>query len=262
MTFVNIVMKTELFIESALGHELSDKRVEVLRLINETGSISKSANKANISYKAAWQAIDTLTNLAGVTLVTKVVGGAGGGGAQLTEAGKQLLKTADLLKKIREETLAQIKAGNKELSSTTLSQLAIRTSMRNHLPCHVKKLEYSGQTVRVFLLLPGGEEIVSRITLASSELLSLKPEQKVLALFKATAVKIQPEESQRKKRGQNILTGKVTRQSKGEQEDEIAVEISNGLQLVGFSSEEDNIRTKSNVRAIFDESAVVIALTD
>ena len=34
-----------------------------------------------VSYKAAWQAIDTLTNLAGAPLVERTVGGSGGGGA-------------------------------------------------------------------------------------------------------------------------------------------------------------------------------------
>ena len=78
---------------NAFSNTLSDKRIEVLRKIGETGSISQAARENGISYKAAWQAIDTLTNLTGVILVEKVVGGVGGGGAKLTEEGK--------LKKIR-----------------------------------------------------------------------------------------------------------------------------------------------------------------
>jgi molybdate transport system regulatory protein len=37
----------------------------VLRRVGQTGSISQAAREAGISYKAAWQAIDTLTNLSG-----------------------------------------------------------------------------------------------------------------------------------------------------------------------------------------------------
>ncbi|MBT9549932.1 MAG: LysR family transcriptional regulator [Hydrogenophaga sp.] len=59
----------------ALGHTPSDKRLEVLRRVAETGSISLAARDAGISHKAAWQAIDTLSNLSGQTLVERTVGG-------------------------------------------------------------------------------------------------------------------------------------------------------------------------------------------
>lgn len=68
----------------ALGHAVSDKRLEVLRRVGETGSISQAARDAGISYKAAWQAIDTLTNLSEAPLVDRTVGGSGGGGARIT----------------------------------------------------------------------------------------------------------------------------------------------------------------------------------
>ncbi|WP_395057766.1 winged helix-turn-helix domain-containing protein [Polaromonas sp.] len=66
---------------NALSHEPADKRIDILRLIGESGSISQAARDAGVSYKAAWQAIDTLSNLAGGMLVQRAVGGAGGGGA-------------------------------------------------------------------------------------------------------------------------------------------------------------------------------------
>ena len=67
---------------NALGHGLADKRIDILRQIGQGGSISQAARAVGVSYKAAWQALDTLTNLAGVTLVERVVGGVGGGGAK------------------------------------------------------------------------------------------------------------------------------------------------------------------------------------
>ncbi|HRL99104.1 MAG TPA: LysR family transcriptional regulator, partial [Acidovorax sp.] len=74
-------------LSAALGHALTDKRIDILKQIGGTGSISQAARVVGVSYKAAWQAVDTLTNLAGAPLVVRAVGGAGGGGAQLTEAG-------------------------------------------------------------------------------------------------------------------------------------------------------------------------------
>ena len=81
----------------ALGHPLSDRRLQVLRALGECGSISQAAREVGVSYKAAWQAIDTLGNLAGVPVVEKTVGGAGGGGAKLTAAGQELLRAAQAM---------------------------------------------------------------------------------------------------------------------------------------------------------------------
>src|SRR5256885_4643264 len=79
----------------ALGHDLADRRIAILRHIAAGHSISQAAREAGVSYKAAWQALDVLTNLAGRALVERSVGGAGGGGARITQAGQSLLALAD-----------------------------------------------------------------------------------------------------------------------------------------------------------------------
>ena len=93
-------------LHQALGHAISDKRLEVLRRVAETGSISQAARDAGISYKAAWQAMDTLTSLSGVALVERTVGGSGGGGARITAQGLALLALADELARARQAVLA------------------------------------------------------------------------------------------------------------------------------------------------------------
>src|SRR5690606_13067145 len=95
-------------LEAALGHDATDKRIDVLRRIGAVGSISEAARGAGISYKAAWQAIETLGNLAGMALVEKAVGGSGGGGAQLTPAGHRVLRAFDLLAAARQAVLTQL----------------------------------------------------------------------------------------------------------------------------------------------------------
>ena len=49
--------------------ELADKRIDILRRVGDVGSISEAARRAGVSYKAAWQAIETLSNIAGGPLV-------------------------------------------------------------------------------------------------------------------------------------------------------------------------------------------------
>lgn len=245
---------------SALGHEPADKRVDILRLVGESGSISQAARQAKVSYKAAWQAIDTLSNLAGVALVERAVGGSGGGGATLTPAGRKLLAVAGLLSETRSQVLAGFKSDELLLPRAlpTLSTMSVRTSMRNQLPCEVHKLELRGQVARVHLKLAGGAALVSRITKASAELLGLKKGQTVLALCKATAVVVSAQGAI-SPAVQN-LKGQAVRISRGAGGDEVSLQLEGGLQLVGFAAPGSGLKAKSLVQAQIDESAVVIAL--
>src|SRR5688572_8040972 len=101
-------MATKKTLDGALGHQVTDKRLDILRRVGQAGSISKAARVAGVSYKAAWQAIETLGNLAGEALVEKVVGGAGGGGARLTSAGERLLVASDRLHAARKSVLQKL----------------------------------------------------------------------------------------------------------------------------------------------------------
>ena len=60
------------------------QRIALLQHIAEQGSITRAAKSAGLSYKAAWDAIDELNNLAQRPLVERSVGGRGGGGAKLS----------------------------------------------------------------------------------------------------------------------------------------------------------------------------------
>jgi molybdate transport system regulatory protein len=238
----------------ALGHAATDKRLDILRRVGGCGSISQAARDAGVSYKAAWQAIDMLSNLAGVPVVEKVVGGAGGGGAQLTAAGRQLLQAGAAMARSREQVLARLSRPR----AGALAALALRTSMRNQLPCVVAGVRAHGPLVRVQLSLAGGGELASRITAESAELLGLREKLEVLALCKATAVRVA--RAQSAEAGVNLLAGKVMRVARGDAGDEVAAQVAGGLALVGFAPPGSRLRTGSRVLLAMDESAVVIAL--
>lgn len=270
------VMNKDVFSIEALGHEPADKRMDILRLIGATGSISEAARQAGVSYKAAWQAVHTLSNLAGVTLVDRAVGGAGGGGARLTTAGEQLLDAARQMDVARREVLARFSGG----AAQALPGAGLRTSMRNNLPCVVTQLlgSISGDPmVRVLLALPQGGQITSSITRESAELLGLQPGLALLALCKATAVRISAEAvpepevaSTTTDAGNdhhavsviglaNLMTGKVARLSRGGQRDEVVMTLPGNLQLVGFADHPNRLRVGSKVTACVEENAVVLA---
>ena len=246
----------------------------------------RSAREAGVSYKAAWQAVDTLTNLAGVALVERAVGGAGGGGARLSDAGQQLLAAACALAQARSQVLERLQSRLHPNGSglPSFSQMSVRTSMRNQLPCRVQALHVVGHIVRVTLALsmgaaadvldeastevPPGARLVSRITRESAELLALQPGLAVIALCKATAVTVQRFLPGNFVTGPvaapgtagNVLAGRAARVSRGETGDEVSLRLEAGLQLVGFAPPASNIRVGTRVMARVDEAALMVAL--
>lgn len=253
----------------ALGHGPSDKRIDLLRGIARSGSISQAARDAGVSYKAAWQAIDTLTNLAGVTLVERAVGGAGGGGAVLTAQGRHLLELAEALDGARREVHARWAAGGADAApraDAAIARLAVRTSMRNQLPAVIEALQPTGRTVRAWMRLgeaaADGGHIAAHITQESAELLGLHEGLPVLALCKATAVRVERADAvpAAAPTTGNRLDGVVTGVRRGAGGDEIAVALGAGLQLVGFAPRDVALRTRQRVAVAVDEAAVVVAL--
>lgn len=258
MAYHPSMKKTTLPLSEVLGLEAVDKRIDILRRIGQVGSISEAARGAGVSYKAAWQALETLANLAGTPLVDKAVGGSGGGGAALTPAGQRVLQAAQALGQARQQVLAQLAdSGPATLQATPgRAALALRTSMRNQFPCTVGTLTPHQGQVRVTLLLADGSSLVSRITRESAQLLGLHPGEKVLALCKATAVQvahtIAPSPSV------NRLNGQVTHASRATGGGEISLRVS-GIQLVGFAGPGHGLRAGQMAAAAVDEAGVVIA---
>ncbi len=249
-------MKKRPLSAASLGYGQADKRILVLHLVGVHGSISQAARVAGISYKAAWQAIHTLTNLAGEALVDSSVGGSGGGGARLTPAGERLLAAADQLQAARHGVLARVNGA----ASPALA--GPRTSMRNHLRATVANLQSHDARdpmVRVVLALDGGGALASLITRESAELLGLHVDQPVLALCKATAVRVAADALPDAAHASG-LEGRALRISRGVQRDEVVVTLAGGLQLVGFAARPNRLRAGSRVTAWVDDSAVVVAL--
>jgi len=246
----------------ALGHGMADKRIDILRQIGLGGSISQAARAVGVSYKAAWQALDTLTNLAGVALVERVVGGVGGGGARITPAGQQLLAAAGAVQQARCAVLAQL--GEDTGADAAVARLSVRTSMRNQWPCVVQAMESRGQIVRVHLCgLAGaaaGLGVSSRITRESAELLGLRPGMPVQALCKATAVRVLPPGKGPAASASNQWPGRATRVSRGELGDEVAAQLDAGVQMVGFAAPASGLRARARVLLAADESAIVLAV--
>ncbi len=66
-------------------------KAELLERIAATGSIAAAGRGMGMSYKRAWMLTETLNAMFRAPLVESTRGGPGGGGAVLTETGRQVL---------------------------------------------------------------------------------------------------------------------------------------------------------------------------
>jgi len=73
--------------ETALG----PGRVDLLELIAETGSLRSAAKQMGMSYMRAWKIVQSLNAWFRPALVQAARGGRRGGGAELTEAGREIV---------------------------------------------------------------------------------------------------------------------------------------------------------------------------
>jgi molybdate transport system regulatory protein len=246
-------------LDGALGYSAADKRIDILRRMREAGSISQAARDAGISYKAAWHALETLSNLAGAPVIEKAVGGSGGGGARLTEKGEQLLAASERLQSARTEVL-QTFAQQEDMASVlgSLQRLNLRTSMRNQFPAVVTRVPKRGAAVAVQLRLTGGQGLVALVTRESAELLQLAEQLELVVLCKAAAVRIAAH--MKTGAGVNVLEGLVTRVGNTRHESELVLELPGGLQLVGFAGKGHGLKLGMRAQAAVDASSLVLAL--
>lgn len=67
-------------------------KADLLRAIDETGSISAAARKMEMSYRRAWLLVDTMNQCFSTPLVETATGGNRGGGARVTDFGREVLQ--------------------------------------------------------------------------------------------------------------------------------------------------------------------------
>lgn len=181
------------------------QRIALLQHIAEQGSITRAAKSAGLSYKAAWDAIDELNNLANQPLVERSIGGKGGGGARLSEEGQRVLRLYQRLQTLQAQLLqASEDAGDLGL----LSRLMLRTSARNQLHGKVLCIEAQGHNDRIRLELARGLMVDAQITHDSTVRLELDIGTEVVALIKAGWLELFPV-GQTPESGNNVLPGVI-----------------------------------------------------
>lgn len=87
---------------------LNPVKIALLKEIVQSGSLSAAAKKLKISYQHAWTMINEMNRTAPEPLVVKQRGGANGGGAEISEYGKRIMKEYQLINDTVSKMVGQI----------------------------------------------------------------------------------------------------------------------------------------------------------
>ena len=224
-------LQAHLEVETEAGAVLGGARIRLLEAIDKFGSISKAAQRIPMSYKAAWDALDDLNNLADFPVIERNIGGVGGGGTKLTDYGRKLVA---MFRAVEDEyqaamdhlhsAVAGSNVQDKAAFQRLLRRIALRTSARNQFSCTVSRIEAGPVSSQVFLALDDGCELEALITSDSVEHLALLPGREVIALVKAPAVFLLRDPDARTSVS-NHFTGIVSRIHEGPVNAEVVVDL-------------------------------------
>lgn len=241
-------------------------RVNLLAKVAECGSITQAAKAIKMSYKAAWDAIDSMNNLAGEPLVERLTGGKGGGGTRLTQRGEQLVVNFRIIEREHRHFIDQLSRQAEGIADDLLliRRLNMKTSARNQFLGKVTQVNRGSVNDEIELEITGGEKIVAIITHESTEGLGLQPGAEAFALIKASSIIVMTDDEGAKFSARNRLRGTVSRVQPGAVNTEVVIELSGGGSIAAIITNEScsmlGLIVGAKATGIFKASSVILGI--
>ncbi len=229
---------------------LGSGRIELLEQIAKTGSIHAAAKAMKMSYKAAWDRVNAMNDIADRPIIEKTTGGRGGGGTVLTAHAYELIATFKRFAELHREFIDRFaEAGeDPERLARILSRTFLTTSARNQLTCRVEAIEAHGLRSQLQLQLRGGDTLYSVITTASVRSMGLAAGSDAYAIIKSSDVVITPQAPEPTP-DINILEGEIVALQRGEENAEITLQLGGGTRLVGAMELEQSSALETGMHA-------------
>ncbi len=247
---------------------LGSGRIELLEQIAETGSISQAARSMGMSYKAAWDAVDAMNNVAEEPLVRRSIGGRHGGGTQLTDHGRKLIALYKAAETEYQRFLHRLGTGVEDFDRFyhLMRSLSMKSSARNQFQGRVTQLKSGPVNAEVIVGLPGGDGLVAIVTNESVKNLGLEPGSEVFALIKASWVILADAEEKLRTSARNRLCGAVTRLQEGPVNCEVVIELPGGRSLAAIVTHESvtslGLRVGVRTCALIKASHIILAVSE
>lgn len=260
-------LEAQLSIRPGGGAPFRKRWMDLLGSLESASSITAAARAVGLSYKAAWDAIATMNNLSPTPLVERSVGGRGGGGARLTEAGRRLVQTFRAVEVESERFVQRVNHRVHDPAGlATLGRMTLLTSARNHFVGRVSRVLRGAVNDEIELTLVGGERIVAIVTHDSRRTLGLRRGVEAVALVKASWIILGLDEAGAplKLSARNCLPGTVRRIAPGAVNSEVELELAGGASLVAVvtraSVEALDLEPGRRACAIFKASSVILGV--
>lgn len=248
---------------SGVGRE----RILLLQAVAREGSITAGARAAGLSYKAAWDALDAMTNLFGRPLLETRTGGAKGGGAVLTPTG---IRVIEAFGRMEAEMARVFRALEPDLAGSGITPLNLvsgffmRTSARNALRGTITAIQSDTLSAEVAVAVSDDTTIYALLTSESVCSLGLCVGREAIVLIKAPFVLIAPGAVAPLVSARNCVRGTVRRTDISAVNAEIVLDIGNDKTLAASitarSATDLKLSPGDPACALFDAAHVIIAI--
>ncbi|MFC1744331.1 TOBE domain-containing protein [Candidatus Riflebacteria bacterium] len=241
-------------------------KIELLEKINEAGSINKAAKALGVSYKTAWDVINTMNNFFSRPIVNRGAGGKGGGGTRLTETGTQLIKMYRNLERQQQKYIDNFRINTPELKLffPLFKKFTIKLGVRNQLRGTIKKIIKDSVHVKIILALDEKNEICAIITKKIARRMKLKKGMNLSVLLKSTSIKIAEVRKVSRGINKNKLIGEVHSIKADTHYTEIVLDLGNETFIVSLMPNRKfqklNIQKSEKALASFDAENVILGL--
>lgn len=241
-------------------------RIQLLAEIAEYGSITQAAKAMRMSYKAAWDAIDQMNNLAGEALVQRLAGGKGGGGTWLTQLGEQLVANFGIIQREHQRFIEQLGQQAERITDDyfLLRRMSMKTSARNQFHGRIARINAGAVNDEIEVEIAGGLQITAVVTHESTKNLELQPDTEVFALIKASSIILTTADEKTRFSARNRLTGTVSRVHPGAVNTEVVLDLPNGASVAAIVTNESTaslaLAVGEPATAIFKASSVILGV--
>lgn len=246
---------------------LGGDRITLLEKIDELGSITKAAKAVDISYKTAWEIVNTINNMAEKPLVVRLIGGKGGGGTSLTAEGKIVIEQ---FKTIQDEHRKFLDSLGNRLGDTTslyqfLRRISMKVSARNTFAGTISDITQGAVNAEVILELKGDISLTAVVTNGAVDNLGLKKGMDAYAIIKASSVIIGTDLHDARVSARNVFCGTVAKIVEGPVNTEVDIEIGGGNTVSAVITHDSATRLELKVGghacALFKASSVIIGVS-
>jgi len=257
------VLKSDFSLQATDNLSFSEKQIILLQAIDRCGSISAAAKDIGISYKTAWDRVESMNNQSSQALVKRSVGGVKGGGTTLTKLGQNIISGFIKIKHEHQLFLDNLSTDVSSVSDfeSFSRKNRMRSSARNQFGGTVENVTRGAVNTEVELRLGDSLTIVATITNDSQRNLKLKKNDSATALIKSSWILLSTDVSIATSARNNII-GQVLRLRKGEVNSEIVMDIGNEKTLCAIitntSAERLSIKKNQTLLALFKASSVIL----